>query len=246
VKRSKKDVDGRDKHGHDDEKESSIAPGQRHDSRYQPPRMTPLWPWLAVAGLGMYHGLNPAMGWLFAVALGLHRRSRAVVLLSLVPIALGHALAIAVVAAVVLTLGFVVDQKAVRALGGVILIAWAAYHQVYGSRHRVRVGMQTGWAGLLLWSFLMAGAHGAGLMLVPALVPLCFAGGGTGTLAMGAPLVALAAVGVHTLAMLTVTGAIAIAVYEWVGVAFLRRGWLNLDRLWTAALMATGLALLLF
>jgi hypothetical protein len=208
--------------------------------------MTALWPWLVIAGLGAYHGLNPAMGWLFAVALGLHRGSRTVVLQSLAPLALGHAFAVGVVAALVLSIGLIIDQRTLRAAGGVVLVAWAAYHLLYGERHRVRVGMQTGVAGLFLWSFLMAGAHGAGLMLVPALMPLCFPRGGGAALAAGAPLTALAAVGLHTFAMLAVTGAIAIAVYEWVGVAFLRRGWLNLDRLWTVALLLTGLALLLF
>ncbi len=208
--------------------------------------MTTAWPWLVLAGLGIYHGLNPAMGWLFAVALGLHRGNRWVVVQSLAPIALGHALAIGLVAAAVVTSGLVVDQRALRAIGGIALIAWAGYHLLYGSRHRVRVGMQTGAAGLILWSFLMAGAHGAGFMLVPALIPLCLAAGPTAGIASGAPLISLAAVGVHTLAMLTVTGLIAIAVYEWVGVAFLRRGWINLDRLWTAALLVTGLVLFIF
>jgi hypothetical protein len=124
------------------------------------------WPWLALAGLGAFHGVNPAMGWLFAVALGLHRGSRRVVLTSLIPIALGHALAIAVVAIAVVVLGLVVDQRALRLAAGLVLIGWAAYHYLYGSRHRVRVGMRTGMAGLGLWSFLMASAHGAGLMLV--------------------------------------------------------------------------------
>lgn len=209
--------------------------------------MTTLWPWLVVAGLGMYHGLNPAMGWLFAVALGLHRRSRAVVLQSLAPIALGHALAIAAVAAAVVMLGLALDQGTVRAAGGASLLAWAAYHLLYGTRHRVRIGMQTGVAGLILWSFLMAGAHGAGLMLVPALIPLCLSTGPATTITTaGSPLVPLAAVGVHTVAMLLVTGAIAITVYTWVGVDFLRRGWINLDRLWIAALIATGLGLLAY
>ena len=207
--------------------------------------MSETWPWLALVGLGMYHGLNPAMGWLFAAALGLHRRSRAVVLRSLAPIALGHALSIAIVAALVVAAGVVVEPRLVRMLGGIALLGWAAYHLVYGSRHRVRVGMQTGFAGLLLWSFLMAGAHGAGLMLVPALVPLCLAGTpGRDILASGSALVASAAVGVHTAAMLSVTGLVAIVVYEWVGVGFLRRGWINLDLLWTAALLATGVVLL--
>jgi hypothetical protein len=211
------------------------------------PAADALWPWLAVAGLGLYHGVNPAMGWLFAVALGLHRRSRAVVLQSLVPIALGHALSIALVALLVLVLGRVLEPRPLRALAGLMLIGWAGWHALRGARHRVRAGMQAGFAGLLLWSFLMAGAHGAGLMLMPALLPLCLAGGGPAAgLAAGAPLTALATVALHTLALLAATGAIALAVYEWIGVAFLRRGWINLDRLWTGGLVVTGLALLAF
>src|SRR5438046_1271646 len=122
------------------------------------------WPWLLLAGLGMYHGLNPAMGWLFAVALGLHRGSRAVVLQSMVPIALGHMASIALVAAAVIGLGLAVSQGPLRVMAGGVLIVWALYHALYGTRHRVRVGMRAGFAGLFLWSFLMAGAHGAGLM----------------------------------------------------------------------------------
>ncbi|HEX3210692.1 MAG TPA: hypothetical protein VHQ91_14990 [Geminicoccaceae bacterium] len=106
------------------------------------------WPWLALAGLGAFHGINPAMGWLFAVALGLHRGGRAVVLEALVPIALGHALSIAVVALAVVALGFVVDPGVVHKLAGGLLIGWAIWHQLYGSRHRARFGMQTGMAGL--------------------------------------------------------------------------------------------------
>lgn len=204
------------------------------------------WPWLALVGLGVFHGVNPAMGWLFAVALGLHRGSRSVVLKSLIPIALGHALAIALIAFAVVALGLAIDQQAIRLAAGVVLIGWGVYHYLYGPRHRVRVGMRTGMAGLGLWSFLMASAHGAGLMLVPILVPLGSLGHAHGHLAPAASLaVSLAAVGVHTLAMLVTTGVIAIVVYEWVGLAFLRRGWVNLDRLWTASLVATGSILIL-
>jgi hypothetical protein len=207
--------------------------------------MTALWPWLVVAGLGVYHGLNPAMGWLFAVALGLHRGSRAVVLQSLVPIALGHAMSVALVAAAIVALGAAIEPALLRRGAGLTLICWALYHLLYGSRHRVRVGMQAGFAGLLLWSFLMAGAHGAGLMLVPALIPLCLATpSDAGPMHSGSLLISLGAVALHTAAMLVVTGAIALAVYEWIGVAFLRRGWINLDRLWILALAATGLWLL--
>jgi hypothetical protein len=199
------------------------------------------WEWFAIAGLGVFHGINPAMGWLFAVALGLHRHSRRAVLLALPPMALGHALSIGIVAAVVLATGFVVDSRLIRIACGGLLIAWAIYHVRYGHRHRVRVGMTTGFAGLVLWSFLMATAHGAGLMLIPALIPLC------GSMAGRAPealLVSLAAVGVHTLATLLVTGGIALLVYDWLGVGVLRRGWINFDRLWIFGLAGTGLLLI--
>jgi hypothetical protein len=208
--------------------------------------MSELWPWLALAGLGAFHGVNPAMGWLFAVALGLHRHSRAVVLEALIPIAIGHALAILAVALAVVLLGMVVDQRLIRIAAGILLIGWAAYHTLYGSRHRVRFGMQVGMLGLGAWSFLMASAHGAGLMLVPVLIPLCLAASPAQELsAAGSVPITLAAVGVHTFAMLATTGTIAVVVYQWFGVAFLRRGWVNLDLIWTIALVATGLILLL-
>jgi hypothetical protein len=207
--------------------------------------MTEAWPWLVLAGLGAFHGLNPAMGWLFAVALGLHRKSRAVVLVSLLPIAAGHLLSIATVAALMLAAGYLVPYHLVRMGSGALLIAWAIYHWRFGHRHRVRFGLQTGLAGLAIWSFLMATAHGAGAMLWPALMPLCLspgaaAAGPTGQLAM-----ALAGVGVHTLAMLVTTTALAVLVYEWLGVAILRRAWLNVDLVWTVALVTTGAILLL-
>ena len=110
--------------------------------------MSSTWPWLLLIGLGAFHGLNPAMGWLFAVALGLHRQSRAVVLISLIPIAIGHALAIALVVYTVTALGAMIDQTALRVLSGLALIAWGAYGLFYPHRHRVRVGLQTGLLGL--------------------------------------------------------------------------------------------------
>ena len=202
-----------------------------------------LWPWLVLGGLGAFHGINPAMGWLFAVALGLHRGSQTVVVGALAPIAFGHVLSIIVVVAAVLMVGLVVDQTLLRNLAGVLLIGWALYHQFYGSRHKVRVGMTAGFTGLAVWSFLMASAHGAGLMLIPVVLPLCLAASPSGQLTMGALPIALAAVAVHSVAMLVVTGVIAVVVYRWVGVAFLRRGWINLDLIWSIALVATGLIL---
>lgn len=202
-------------------------------------------PWLMLAGLGAFHGINPAMGWLFSVALGLHRKSRRIVWLSLIPIAVGHAVSIAAVVLAVLAVGFVVDQRVLELIAGMLLIGWAAYHAFYGHRHRVRIGMQTGLVGLGIWSFLMATAHGAGLMLVPVILPLCLSSGPAAELtAAGSLPISLAAIGVHMAAMLGVTAAVAILVYEWIGVGFLRRGWINLDYLWTAALVATGLILI--
>jgi hypothetical protein len=206
---------------------------------------TTLWPWVALAGLGLFHGINPAMGWLFAVALGLNRGSQTIVLLSLVPIALGHAAAVAAVAAIVLVLGLVIDHAVLIRLAAAVLIGWALWHAIYGHRRRVRVGMQTGLIGLALWSFLMATAHGAGLMLIPVLAPLCLSSAPAQTLTPGSVPVVLAAVGLHTAVMLATISVIAVIVYKWVGVAFLRRGWINLDLVWVAALIVSGVVLLI-
>lgn len=220
--------------------------------------MTVTWPWVMLAGLGAFHGLNPAMGWLFAVARGLQRGSRARVLDSMLPIASGHALSIAVVVAVMGILRALVDFATLRVGAAALLIGFGIYRLL--ARHRVLAGMQVGAGQLLLWSFLMATAHGAGLMLVPALLALPICAPNPGAIHMfqpdphmhltqadalsGSIAVALAAVGVHTLAMLVVATVIAIAVYEWVGLAFLRRGWFNLDRLWAFALIGVGAFLL--
>ena len=200
------------------------------------------WQLVAIAGLGAFHGLNPGMGWLFAVALGLHRQQRRTVWLALVPIALGHAASVAVVGLVFLWLGWLVDGRALRHSAALVLIGWALYHWRFGHRHRVRFGMQVGLAGLFAWSFLMATGHGAGLMVWPALMPLCSSGSAAanGWLAAG-----LTGVGVHALAMLSVTAAVGATVYEWVGLGVLRRAWLNIDVLWGAALILTAMLMLL-
>jgi hypothetical protein len=178
------------------------------------------------------------MGWLFAVALGLHRGSRATVFAALVPIAMGHALSIAAVAGLLVTAGALVPGSAVRIGSALLLLAWAVYHWRFGHRHRVRFGMQAGLFGLAAWSFLMATAHGAGIMLWPALMPSCLPDSATAA-GLTTPIAAASAgVGVHTLAMLVTTALMALLVYEWAGVAVLRRAWLNVDVLWTFALVA--------
>jgi hypothetical protein len=207
------------------------------------------WAWLALAGLGAFHGINPAMGWLFAVALGLQRRSRAAVLWALLPIALGHAVSITLVVAALAALRILVDLRLLQAVSALLLFAFGVYRLV--ARHRARGGMQVGFADLTLWSFLMASGHGAGLMLIPVLLKLSAGGSHAGhqhvaELAAVSESAgrALAAVGVHTVAMLVTTGLVAILVYEWVGVAVLRRGWINFDLLWALALIAMGVILL--
>src|SRR5258708_1797944 len=193
------------------------------------------WPWLALAGPGAFHGLNPAMGRLFAVALGPHRHNRRVLWLSPLPLAPGHAPSIAIVAGSFLWAGLVIDLRAVRIGSGLFLIGWALYHWRYGHRHRVRVGMQAGLAALTAWSFLMATTHGAGLMLWPVLMPLCFPAASQPS-STGPFFTALLAIAIHTLAMLTVTTAVSAPALLWVALAMLPRAWFNVDLIWTLAL----------
>jgi hypothetical protein len=200
------------------------------------------WPWLALAGLGAFHGLNPAMGWLFAVALALHRHDRRMVWLSPIPIAVGHAVSVVLVTAVFLWASLIIDPAIVRVLSALFLIGWALYHWRYGRRHRVRFGMQVGLVGLAAWSFLMATAHGAGLMLWPVLTPLCLSPGSESATALPT---ALAGVGIHTFAMLAVTVAVATAIYAFFDLDILRRAWINVDFIWMLALLAAGAVLLL-
>jgi hypothetical protein len=160
-------------------------------------------------------------------------------------IAIGHLLSIAAAVEMGSVLSVVIDPRPLLMVSGGGLILWALYHLTYGSRHPARIGMQAGLAGLLLWSFLMASAHGAGLMLVPPVFPLCFSGGEvSGVTVAPAIITSLAAVGLHTTVIVIVSGIIAILVYDWIEVGFLRRGWINFDWLWTPALGVTGIIVL--
>jgi len=206
--------------------------------------VTEAWPWFAVAALGALHGLNPGMGWLFAVALGLHRQRRSVVYVSLLPIAAGHALSIVTVAGLLAATDYLVTPRVAGIGTGLLLIGWALYHWGFGHRHRVRFGLQVGFLGLAAWSFLMATAHGAGLMLWPALMPLCGSQSIASLAGEGSWGAALAAVGLHSAAMLATIAVVAALIYEWYGLAVLRSAWVNVDLVWTLALGATGTALL--
>lgn len=203
---------------------------------------------VALVLLGAFHGLNPGMGWLFAVGRGLQERSRAVVLQSLPAIAAGHAASVFLVAAVVTVTGSVLTSRIVGIAGGMLLVGFGLW-RLLSRRHFRWVGMRLTLWQLAGWSFLMSSVHGAGLMLVPVLthgvvtVP-GHAHGMTGQ-AGNAVLAAVFVTGVHTLAMFVVAGATAVIVYEVVGLAILRRAWFNLDRLWAAALIGAGAATLL-
>jgi len=223
--------------------------------------MSDLWPWLTLFGLGAYHGINPGMGWLFAVALGMQEKSRRAVLKAIPPIALGHALSIGVVVGLLWLAQASLPEKALRYGAAAILFGFGVY-RVVRSRHPTWVGMRVGFRDLTLWSFLMASAHGAGLMLVPIL--LGWAQGSHLDSAMhlehlshaehltqpqmaglAGPLRWLAVVGVHSTGHLLVAALIATVVYEKLGLALLRRAWFNLDLLWMIALMVSGVLILL-
>ena len=132
--------------------------------------MSDLWPWLAVFGLGIFHGINPAMGWLFAVALGLQEQKRTAVFRALPPMVLGHALSIGIIIAAVLVARVSMPHRALKIAAAAILFAFGLY-RLLRSRHPNWVGMRVGFGDLTLWSFIMASAHGAGLMLVPFFLP---------------------------------------------------------------------------
>lgn len=175
--------------------------------------VTYVWLWLSVAGFGALHGLNPATGWMFASAWGVRSGDRTQALRALMPIAIGHVTSIALIAGAV-ALGLSMDRDAMQILSGALLVVVAVLH-VSGRKSR-RVKVPVGHAGLALWSFMMSTAHGAGLMLVPAMFALCV--GETATREIGGSLtLALATVGVHTVAMLVVTGAMATGICAFVG-----------------------------
>lgn len=212
--------------------------------------MNTYWPWITLILLGAYHGINPAMGWLFAVGLGLQEQSRRAVLRAFAPIALGHALAIAGVVALIGAAQTVIDANWLRIGAAVVLLAFAMYKLVVRNSHPRWVGMRIGFRDLTLWSFLMATAHGAGLMLIPVLFKL---NGSEPAMAehqahsthiaqasMFAPTAELTAVMLHTVAMFTVMAVIAVIVYEKLGLRLLRRAWFNLDLIWSGALLVAG------
>ena len=209
------------------------------------------WVWVTLALLGAYHGINPGMGWLFAVSLGLQERSRRAVTGALLPIAVGHEAAVAVAVLVLGGVAATVPATALRVGGAVVLVGFGVWKLARPNRHPRWVGMRVNRRQLTLWSFLMSSAHGAGLMLFPLLIGLSAGGDGSGGSGPGHDLASVAvsgsswlrdgaAVALHTAAMLVVMAAVAVVVYEKVGVGILRKAWVNLDLVWAGALVAAG------
>jgi hypothetical protein len=215
--------------------------------------MNPAWPWVVLALLGAYHGLNPAMGWLFALSLGLQEKRRSAVLIALLPIALGHAVSIGTV---ILLLHFAQQFVPTHSLKwGVAAILFAlGVFRLFRASHPRGAGMRVGRWDLAVWSFLMSSAHGAGLMLMPVLMAHPTMGmhhDMAGMMSTSFPALSmkaiLLAVLVHTVAMLIVAGILAIAFfesYERSGLNLLRHAWFNFDLLWALALIVAAFAAL--
>jgi hypothetical protein len=211
------------------------------------------WPWLALLGLGAFHGINPGMGWLFAVALGLQEQRRSAVWNALPPIAVGHALSVGLVVALVAVIHASIPYQALRWIAVTVLIGFGVYRLVR-ARHPRWVGMRVGFRDLTLWSFLMASAHGAGLMIVPVFLGTmhrenvhdahaalsAHSAHGADLDLLNHPWLIAVAVTVHTLGHLLVAGLVAMIVYEKLGVHILRRAWFNFDLAWAVALVVSG------
>jgi hypothetical protein len=208
--------------------------------------MPDLWALVVIAALGAYHGLNPAMGWLFAVALGMQDRDRRAVLRALPPIAAGHELSLVVVAVAVAGLGLLADSSALRLAAGIALVAFGLFRFARPRLHPRWTTMRVNRRELAWWSFLMSSAHGAGLMVAPVLIGAGAADAAAhdhGIAAVdggGALLTGALGLLLHVAAMVAVMGVVALVVYDRVGVAVLRKAWINLDGVWAAAFVLAG------
>ena len=198
---------------------------------------------LAVAALGAYHGANPAMGWLFAVSLGMQDGSRRSVVRALPAIAIGHELAVVLVAAVVSVLGLLADPALLQVGAATALIGFGTFRFLRPRWHPRWTRMRVRGRELVLWSFLMSSAHGAGLMVAPLLIAGAATGSHQHDLFSTANLdlsEAALLVTVHAAVMIAVTSAIAFGVYSRFSTQLLRRIWPNTDGVWAAAFVVSG------
>jgi hypothetical protein len=207
-----------------------------------------LAPLVTLVVLGAYHGLNPAMGWLFAVSRGMQEGSRRGVLRSLLPIAIGHELALIVVAAVVLLAAEVIDPEALHIAAAVVLFSFGIFRFVKPRAHPRWTKMRVNNRELTLWSFLMSSAHGAGLIIAPVLIGIGSANAASDPedhVPATADVASFAVSGVglvlHVAAMIAVMAVIAVVVYEKLGVAVLKKAWLNTDQLWASVFIVAAI-----
>jgi hypothetical protein len=213
------------------------------------------WPWVGLLLLGAWHGINPGMGWLFAVALGLQEQDARAVWRALPPLALGHALAVGTAILLAMVIGRVIPIHALKWLVAAVLLGFGLL-RLLRSRHPRFGGMQVGARDLTIWSFLMASAHGAGLMVLPLFLGVTHTGPYHGVApseaghavhvaavfgVMGNQTTAVLATLLHAAGYLLVMGLVAILVYKWLGLRWLGKMWLNLDLVWAAALILTGM-----
>src|SRR5215216_2554201 len=221
-----------------------------------------LVPVLTMMAFGAYHGLNPGMGWLFALSIGLQNRSERAIWRSLLPIAAGHASSLALVAGLVFVSAHYISTPMLQITTALILIGFGVYKIFNYYRHPRWVGMQVGMRDLTWWSFLMATAHGAGLMIAPLVLSLSMpadamdgmpqasaatmvgehahhhhAAMGVG---MGLNLDVTLGILFHTVAMLAVMALVAWFVYKKFGLRILRSHWINFDLIWAASLLIAG------
>lgn len=194
--------------------------------------------WAAVLGVGAWHGLNPGMGWPLAVAQGLTARRGSALLATFGALGAGHLLAMALVLLPFSLLAGALDWgRALRLAAGVPVLLFGLYRLLH--RRHPRLLARVPPTRLVLWSFLVAQAHGAGLMLLPFALGLCAPAAGAAP-AGSAPAAALLVALVHTGAMLAAGLAVAWFVYRHAALHWLRRGWLDLDGVWGASLVLAG------
>jgi hypothetical protein len=202
------------------------------------------WSWGTVLALGAFHGINPGMGWLFAVALGMQERRRSAVCQAMLPLALGHGLAIGAAIAVAVLIGAIVPLQAIRWVVASVLLV-LGISRLFRHGHPRWVGMQVGMKDLTVWSFLMASAHGAGLMVLPLVLGAAVPQHCTLHSVQAGASSAMWATVVHSLGYLAVSAAVALVVFEKLGVGLLRKAWFNLDLVWAVALVVTSVVTLL-
>lgn len=204
------------------------------------------WLWLGVIASGVYHGVNPGMGWPLAVSAGLMGRGRRDVIATLGPLGAGHVLAMAVILLPFAAMtSLIAWQTQLRLDAGVLILAAGVALLIRRRHPRFLARIKP--TQLALWSFAVATAHGAGLMVLPLYLGICstreqsFGHQAVGTLMSGNLVTALVVALVHTVAMVASGGIAAFLVYEWLGLRFISKSWFNLDAIWAVSLIIVGL-----